>query len=78
MKKLTFVIKINIFLLLAVITACGKITEKPFGKQISEKDSNYVLNSDYQSIIEAVDNMNGLFGKNYKKWTPSPSVISTS
>jgi len=68
--KQSISLKIIIFLFVLSILACGKITEK----QPPRKDSTYTLGSD-QAVIETTGDMEWVFGKNYKPWTPTESDI---
>ena len=64
-------------MLLSVITAvsCGKLSDKP--KEIIKKNTPADLGPN-QTIIEAGENMDWVFGKNYRNQTPSESDIETA
>jgi len=70
-------ISLKIIILLSFISAgsCGKMSDKP--KEIIKNNIPADLKPN-QTIIEAIDNMDWIFGKNYKKWTPSESDIETA
>jgi hypothetical protein len=74
-KKIINMAKNLVFLLLLIVSACGKVTEK--SHETINKDTPVDPNINY-TIIDAGVDMELIFGKNYKQWTPTGMDIGIS
>ena len=70
-RKITVSIKIIMLLMIISLAACSKITEKTVKNTPADLNPN-------QTIIDASKNMEWVFGKNYKSWTPSGTDIENA